>query len=253
MYRTVVGSLVLWMLAFGATGCGSETKDDVDEFIGTNDASAETKVDTGEDAEIKSDSVISCPKQAPESGGSCEGNLDCDYDRTCCESTGECAYTRNCFCDNGTWQCLAKSFACPDKPDVAEIPTSDVAERDTSGSDASSETTVTDTNDVKDGGDMTDTIDTNSLPPGCSVYLNNPDVDYTEPQKCTRINFLCSNNSKRFSNECGCGCVDGCPDSTESNVNYVADSASECTRLSWVCGDGRESFDNACGCGCRPN
>lgn len=78
-----------------------------------------------------------------------------------------------------------------------------------------------------------------------------------KPENCAVILFTCETGQTPFSNDCGCGCIDGpepsCPDPNDPKVHYVNQSANNpaaCLNILFSCEPGQEFFSNECGCGC---
>ena len=175
----------------------------------------------------------SCPEEAPEAGGSCSSSdLSCEYDIETDCGPG----TMSCECVDGSWSCTESGAGCAPVNDVED----DTTENDSTMEDSSS------------SGD-TSSSDASSLPAGCQKYTDNSNVNYVgSPDECTRAMYDCEDGEKNFSNECGCGCVSGCPDSSQSGVDYTSENPAVCATSSWTCDDDQEGFNNACGCGCKP-
>jgi hypothetical protein len=85
-------------------------------------------------------------------------------------------------------------------------------------------------------------------------YVNDSAGD---PMKCATILFACEPGQTPFSNQCGCGCIDGsapsCPDPNDPTVHYANDSAgnpAQCLAVLIACEPDQKFFSDACGCGC---
>ncbi len=98
-------------------------------------------------------------------------------------------------------------------------------------------------------------------PPACPDP-SDPRVHYMDdsnenPNVCLAMMFACEEGQTAFSNECGCGCIDGenpaCPDPSDPLVHYVGGSDENpnvCLAILFACEEGQALFSNECGCGC---
>jgi hypothetical protein len=70
-------------------------------------------------------------------------------------------------------------------------------------------------------------------------------------EECALADFICEAPFyTAFSNECGCGCLFGCPPAGTPGITYHSRDALECMIITVVCPDRETMFRNECGCGC---
>ena len=116
-------------------------------------------------------------------------------------------------------------------------------------------------------------VGTSSPPPGPADSVNrgvqagcpdpnDPNVDYVsaDPLACAAALFQCAPTQTTFNDTCGCGCLGPatpppppppiCPDASDPNVHYVAQTALACAAALFQCAATQTTFNDACGCGC---
>jgi hypothetical protein len=70
-------------------------------------------------------------------------------------------------------------------------------------------------------------------------------------EECAVIDFDCTEPlSEPFTDDCGCGCLDVCPDESSSLVTYASMDPQECMVMMIGCEEDELAFSNGCGCGC---
>jgi len=82
---------------------------------------------------------------------------------------------------------------------------------------------------------------------------DDPKVHYVgnSAEECAVIDYDCTDPfSEIFTDDCGCGCLDICPNEDSSLVTYGSTDPQECMVILIGCGDDQVAFSNGCGCGC---